>query len=199
MLPSMKHALRHGLLTVTLLLLSACAPGLGNKIEVATLPEIMNTKADEQWKTVRVNIRKFTDVRTRSSSVMINDRMVDVEGDLGAVVQSGFEEGIKGAGGALCLFDCVAIVGDIVRWDMQVKPHFPASKVEAQATLKLSVLTKDGTTPFHGTYSGKMMGEHPYYTEDRLLDAFGTAMNEAIQSALSDPRLVDELNKNSSY
>lgn len=80
---------------------------------------------------------------------------------------------------------------------MQVKPAFPASRVEARASIRVSVLTREGKSIFTGEYSGKMMGEHPYYNEDRMLDAFGTAMSEAIQSALRDPRLIDELNRRS--
>lgn len=185
--------MKKSLLALILLSVSSCAPGLGTSIEVSSLPE-MSEHFDESLRTARVNIRPFMDSRARASSIKVNDRAVDVEGELGSIVQSGFEEAIRVAGGSLCLFDCPAITGEILAWDMQVLPVFPVSKVETKATIRASVLAVDGKVVYTGTYSGKMSGEHPYYSEDRLLDAFGTAMNEAIESALKDRRFLDALN-----
>ena len=181
-------------ISTLLLLVTACAPGLGSQTEITALPQFETSKS-HSLDTYSLHVGQFSDERGVQDSIKINDRSVKVAGSLGTVVQSGLEDAIKDMGGSLCLFNCTTIEGSIVNWELKAKPEFPTTKVESRATLSIRILAQDGTILFQRSYSGTFNGEHPLYTEERLQAAFGGAMNEAIKCALEDPELLRVVKK----
>ena len=145
------------LLTLSIFGAIGCAPGLGERVVISSLPPIESGKETDarSYNLVRVSVLKFEDARLKKDSIKVNDRSVELEGDIGTIVQTGLIEGMKNNGAKLCLFDCLSITGEVSDWSMDVHPNFPTTKVEAKAKIKLVVKSKDGKVAFTGMYGIK--------------------------------------------
>lgn len=177
-------------LSVILCGLSSCAPGLGTEVEVTALPNAYLSPTST-FQGVTLGVKKFSDERREKDSIQMNDRRVTITGDLGTIVQGGLVDALKQRGATLCQFNCPILEGDILDWSLQAHPKFPATEVTSKAKIVIRLVSTDGKVLYTGTYTGSLTGQHPYYSEDRLMEAFGTSMNEALRSAVSDSRLAE--------
>lgn len=174
-------------------LLSGCAPGLGASLRVPPLPEegvqpLMLTAGE-----VRVNIAKFNDMRQPQFIGDINGRMLETDGDVAYIVQTGCERIFSAAGAKLALFNVPSISADVAKWYVQVKTGFPTSKAVAEASLTMTVYDRESHKVYTATYTGQTSSEHPFLSENKIKEVLGLAMNYAIRQALADPRLLENL------
>jgi hypothetical protein len=175
------------------LLVSGCAPGLGASLRVPPLPEegvqpLVLTSGE-----IRVNIGKFNDMRQPQFIGDINGRLLETDGDVGYITQTGCERIFALAGAKLALFNVPSLSGDVNRWYVKVTTGFPTSKAVAEASVTMSVYDRESHKVYTATYTGQTSTEHPFLSESKIKQALGSAMNYAIRQALSDQRLLENL------
>lgn len=174
-------------------IVSGCAPGLGNSLEVNKISDPLSASTSA-LDGVRVRVEPFLDARATSPVGQINGRPLAPAGEPGVEVQRGFERALKQRGARLALFDTpVRIAGQINDWSVVVSPRFPASSVEAHATIKVELLDPQGALVFKGEYSGTSSVEHPLANQRRVEAVLGDAMGQAISQALADSELMSRI------
>lgn len=182
---------------VLLLFLSACAPGLGTKLTITSLPDIeeKDIHKDPNNELIKVSIMPFIDTRSSEKIADVNGRSVNSEGKIGLVVQDGFSRAFKKAGMKVCLFDCPIVGGEVNDWRIDVSPAFPTSSVHAIAKIRVTVFNLQNDLIYSARYSGSTDTKDPFLTESRIEEVLGVAMNYAIAEALKDERLIGALGK----
>jgi hypothetical protein len=143
----------------------------------------------------KVRVSAFTDARASRAIALIDGREVAPEGSLGNLVQAGFEQYIRDAGGRIAVLHGAPVIeGEIAEWRAKITPSFPASDAKASARLKVSV--RDPRTQFvryRGTFSGEATATHPFLTESDIQRLITEAMAGAISAALADEAFVQQL------
>jgi hypothetical protein len=197
----MKRTLYITSILAALSFVSACAPSLGVRMSVPSLPEQSQIKKEGDSEPapnldgVKVRVSPFMDARSSSAIAVVDGRNVSPDGSLGPLVQAGFEQYIRDAGGRIAVLQGATLIeGEIVDWRAKVMPKFPAS--DAKATAKIKVNVKDPRTQFikyRGTFSGEATATHPFLTESDIQKLLTDAMAGAITAALQDESFVLQL------
>jgi hypothetical protein len=192
--------IRHLLLIITLCLFTACAPDLGLKLSVPTLPNPEgSTPVQGSGQPVRVRVGKFMDARKDDTLAVIDGRKVASDGSLAAVVQEGLERYLKTAGANVVLFKAPTIEGEILDWRCDVKPGFPLSEATALARVKVTLRTENSKILYRGTYTGESTSKHPMLTEQRVRELLAGAMGSALEEVVHDDDFVAQLSRGRTY
>jgi hypothetical protein len=158
----------------------------GKDREVDSAPRLTGTK---------VRVLPFVDARASSAIALIDGREVAPEGSLGSVVQAGFEQYLRDAGGRIAVLHGAPVIeGEITEWRVKITPSFPAS--DAKASAKIKVAVRDPRTQFvryRGTFSGEATATHPLLSEGDIQRLLTEAMGGAIAAALEDDSFVQQL------
>jgi hypothetical protein len=142
---------------------------------------------------VRVRVGNFLDSRPSTTFAVIDGREVASDGNLGTVVQEGFERYLHEAGAAIVLFNAPSIEGEITEWSVDVTPKFPASEAHAKARIKIELRGTGAKLLYRATYSGEASSVHPFLSESGVRDLLASAMGSAIEEAVHDQDLVNQL------
>ena len=176
-----------------LVVLQGCAPGLSDTLRVDRVRNDEGATVDATWKPLKVRVQEFKDLRTRQAIGEINGRELSPSGDIPHSVQSAFEQQLKASGVRLALFDSPSIDGEISEWFVSVKPNFPKSTVESQASVRLTLYSPQSTVIYRASYSGTASAEGPLISEDKVEEVLALSMHEALAQALEDPQLLSKL------
>lgn len=177
------------LITVT----AACAPGLGDRFSIDTIETVSTVRSDPALRGLRLRWGTFTDARTSAPAATINGRELLPSGDIGASARRIFEAQFKEAGIRPGLFEGLRAEGQVLEWHIDITPGFPATKMEARASVRLSLGDEGGKSLYAARYTGVVMSEHPIGSTDRIERAFSQAMAEAAAEALADPEFLRAL------
>lgn len=174
--------------------LSACSPGLGKELPLSdmTIPGI-SVSQPVNGSIFHAQVRPFIDNRADSAIAEIDGRKVQPSGDVAQKVQDAFQKAFDRRGVTLGDPDAPILGGQIVDWSVLVRPAFPASEAEAQATVVIEVSSLQNQIVYRGKYSGNMVVKHPLLNESRITEALAQAMAYAIEEALKDEKLMDRL------
>ena len=72
-------------------------------------------------------------------------------------------------------------------------PEFPASKVVANAKVKVTVRSPDSKVLYRATYSGEANKTHPLLGEKDVQETLGNAMATALEAATKDDGFMQQL------
>jgi hypothetical protein len=169
---------------------SACAPGLGERFSVDTVETVSIRRSNSDLEGLRLRWGTFTDARSSAPVATINGRELLPSGDIGASAQRVFEAQFKEAGLRRGLFEGLRAEGQVLEWHIDITPGFPATKMEARASIRLSLSDEGGKSLYAARYTGVVMSEHPIGSTDRIERTFSLAMAEAAAEALADPEFV---------
>lgn len=175
------------------LILSACAPGLGTTLRVDAFEATDATSIAIGGARMRARVGQFLDMRTRKAIGEVRGRELEPAGDVASGATRALEDELKRAGVELSLFEAPILVGEVQQWFVTVTPDFPTSSVEAKAKIRMQVTDKSGKVLYSGLYSGGMSQKHPWLTEDEVSHVLAQAMSFAMREALKDERLLREL------
>lgn len=179
-----------------LMLCGACAPEIGVRLKVPSLPE-PTAVADATTSTdpVKVRIGQFVDSRSSQTLVTVDGRKVLTDGSPVGVVTDGFARYLRQAGLRIAILNAPTIDGEIVEWNALVQPSFPNSEARASARVKVTVRDSRAHPIYHATFSGESTVTHPMVDEDVIQKLLGQAMASAIETAVKDPEFVAQLSK----
>jgi hypothetical protein len=172
--------------------LAGCSPGLGTTLSIGAVPTPVVGRSSRGDSPVR--IQSFIDARP-PHSVSVGDRQLRAEGDVPGKVQVALGEFLKANGFRLSAGDAAAIRGTVLDWGVKVTPGFPSSVVEGNATVELEAFGSDSTERYVRRYSGQAVARHPFLNEERIRETMGEAMRYALQTAMEDARLLENLRK----
>lgn len=178
------------------LVVSACSPSLGLRMEA---PDVVNEDADKNPVVAnaaagsKARIGPFLDGRSSDTIATIDGRQVRSEGSVGTAVQTGFERQLRDAGVRVVLLQAPTIEGEVVDWKARVTPDFPASKVVANAKVKVTIKGPKSEVLYRATYSGEANKTHPALGESDIKATLGTAMATALEAAVKDDGFMQQL------
>ena len=177
------------------LLLSACAPSLGLRLEA---PDVVKQEGDKVRVVTaapgsKVKIGAFLDGRSSDTFAVIDGREVRTDGSIGTAVQTGLERQLRAAGVRVALLKAPTIEGEVVDWRAKVSPDFPASTVVANAKVKVTVRAPDSKVLYRATYSGEANKTHPLLGEKDVQETLGNAMATALEAATKDDGFMQQL------
>jgi hypothetical protein len=178
-----------------IIFLCSCAAGFGKSIAAPVVEPQGQLEAPAGAKPLRVRIEPFTDKRSSSTFVVINDRKIESEGDIGVALQQGFEEAFSKIGVDRALFDVPRVSGSILEWSATVNPAFPASTMKATSTILVEVYSAKGNRLFGKKYIGEVEAKHPLMTEEKVTKMLGMAMGHAVSEAVNDSAFESALSR----
>ena len=182
---------------VLAILLLACAPGLGNRIQVPALPEPASDGITKiTGMPLKVTIGRFMDTRTNDALAQINGREVKADGDVGQVVATGFEEYLRQAGADIKVIGAPSVAGEVTDWKVHVLPGFPYSEITATARIKVEVSSQDGHVVYKAVYAGESSLKHPAAGEDTVKKILADAMGHAVLEAVNDSEFLTQIARN---
>lgn len=171
-----------------------CAPGIDNSLSVSQVGTGSASGGHALIESShRARVGGFIDARGSDDIGEIDGKALAPSGDIAQSVQKAVEQELRNAGVRVSLFDAPMITGEVTMWRVSVNSGFPASRVRAQAQLKLRVLGIDNRAAYTGTYSGEVVAEHPLFSQQKIEEVLGDAMNQALKEAMSDERLMEKL------
>ena len=178
-----------------IVLISGCAPSLGLRLEA---PDVVKEEGDKSRvvsvaQGSKAKMGAFLDGRSSDTFVVIDGREVRTDGEIGAAVQTGFERQLRAAGVRIALLKAPTIEGEVVDWRARVMPEFPASKVVANAKVKVTVRAPDSKVLYRATYSGEANKTHPLLGEKDVQETLGNAMATALEAATKDDGFMQQL------
>jgi uncharacterized lipoprotein YajG len=178
-----------------MMLVSGCAPSLGLRMEA---PDVVKEEGDKATVVAaapgsKVKIGAFLDGRSSDTFAVIDGREVRTEGSVGTAVQTGLERQLRAAGVRVALLKAPMIEGEVVDWRAKVSPDFPASKVVANAKVKVTVRAPDSKVLYRATYSGEANKTHPLLGEKDVQETLGNAMATALEAATKDDGFMQQL------
>jgi hypothetical protein len=184
------------LILIPFLFLSACAPEIGLRLRVPTLPEPAGV-ADATISTdpIKVRVGNFMDARPTQTFVLVDGRKVGTDGSLENSVRDGFTRYLRQSGTRIALLDAPSIEGEVQEWTAVVRPSFPNSDAQASARLKVTVRDSRAHPIYFATFSGESSMSHPMVDEAVVQRLLGQAMGSAIEAAVKDPEFVAQLSK----
>ncbi len=193
---NMKRDITAFLSTCFSLLLSGCAPEIGLNLTVPSLPEPeFSVESMDTTSGVKVRVGKFVDARPDQTVVVIDGRRVDSEGDLGRVVEEGFERNLRRVGARIAVLNAPTIEGKVADWSATVQPGFPTSEGQAVARLKVTVRDSKGHPIYHATFSGESTTSHPMLGSSEVQKLLTQAMSSAIEAAVKDEDFISQLSR----
>lgn len=178
-----------------MMLVSGCAPSLGLRLEA---PDVVKEEGDKAHAATaapgsKVKIGAFLDGRSSDTFAVIDGREVRTDGSIGTAVQTGLERQLRAAGVRIALLRAPTIEGEVVDWRARVTPEFPASKVVANAKVKVTVRAPDSKVLYRATYSGEANKTHPLLGEKDVQETLGNAMATALEAATKDDGFMQQL------
>jgi uncharacterized lipoprotein YajG len=186
----MRKGVLHALVAVVIsLVLSACAPSLGNgkiRIEPIRVPG-----GHTHFSGLNVFVESVADSRKFRAVGEIDDRFLEAQSDVRGSVQYALERAFVEAGAHMTMVDSAMVRGDIREWYMQVLPEFPLTRANAIARIALQVIDMDGAIIFTGNYEGIRSLKHLMPEKRHTETTLQNAMAHAIHAALSDPGLIE--------
>lgn len=174
---------------------SGCAPSLGLRLEA---PDVVKEEGDKVRVVSaapgsKVKIGSFLDGRSSDTFAIIDGREVRTDGSIGTAVQTGLERQLRAAGVRVALLSAPMVEGEVVDWRARVTPEFPASKVIANAKVKVTVRAPDSKVLYRATYSGEANKTHPLLGEKDVQETLGNAMATALEAATKDDGFMQQL------
>lgn len=180
--------------TLALCLVSACAPDLGVRLSVPSVPDSEKVEVQERRDgPIKVRIGTFTDNRKSNTIAVIDGRQVPSEGTLGVVVQEGLENYLRKAGTRIAVLQAPQIEGEIVEWKATVLPSFPTSSASATARIKVVVRGADSSVKYRANFAGEASMSHPALRASHVKELLAQAMGSALEEVVTDPGVVDQL------
>jgi hypothetical protein len=177
-------------------LLTGCAPEIGLTLTAPEISEPENlVEAASSAEPVRVRIGAFVDARPTQTIAIIDGRKVDSEGELGRVVEEGFERYLRSVGARIAVLNAPTIEGQVVDWSARVEPGFPTSEAQAVARLKVTVRDTRAHPIYYATFSGESSVTHPMLGVEEVQQLLAQAMGSAIEAAVRDEDFVSQLSK----
>ena len=182
---------------VTLLFLQiSCSPSLGKTVSVDSIPEPISENATTTFSGAKIRVERFADARPKIEIGEVNGRTMNPEGDIGVSVQHAFESYLRNSGATLALFDAPSSVsGEVTAWRVSVKPGFPTSFLEGEASIRVKVSNEKNEVVYRGIYSGSTTTQHPFPGQSTAESVLGDAMSQAIGEALKDNKLQESIDK----
>lgn len=181
---------------VSMLCCTACAPGLGRSLKVNRIPEAAGENLAKQYEVpLKVQVERFEDQRRSPVIAEIDGREIVPDGDVGVEVQQAIERQLQTSGVRLAIAKSPILRGGVTSWRADIKPGFPSSTVQANATIRVELLDEDNNKLYSAVYSGNALEEHPMLSEYKIESALGGAMANAIREALRDERLVQQIRR----
>ncbi len=180
--------------TLALCLVSACAPDLGVRLSVPSVPDPEKVEAQERRDgPVKVRVGTFTDNRKSNTIAVIDGRQVPSEGTLGGLVQEGLENYLRKSGVRIAVLQAPQIEGEIVEWKANVLPSFPTSSASATARIKVVVRGADSSVKYRANFAGEASMSHPALRASHVKELLAQAMGSALEEVVTDPGVVDQL------
>lgn len=175
-------------------LVAACAPDLGVRLSVPSVPDPEKVDAqDRRDGPLKVRVGTFTDNRKSNTVAVIDGREVPSEGSLGGVVQEGLENYLRKAGARIAVLQAPQIEGEIVDWRATVRPSFPTSSASATARIKVVVRGVDSSIKYRANFAGEASMSHPALRAAHVKELLAQAMGSALEEVVTDPGVVDQL------
>lgn len=185
----------YGLCLLAGLFITSCAPSLGSTMNVGDVSKIdfepVNLFEQDQ---VKLTVLQFADNRSIEAIAQIDGRLVKPEGDIAFAAQKIFESMARKSGIKLSLFNAPSIRGTIVEWRVKVIPSFPASSLEAMASITIELLDRESNVVHKSTYSGNFEEKNPFLSDSKIQASLGKAMSYAIGEVFKDNLFVSRLN-----
>lgn len=179
---------------LTIATLGACAPSLKTHLNVGAIPRIEIEKGRTPAVTVpRLRIESFGDSRSANFIAEIDGRKLAPEGDIGESVRYALQRYFTERGSELALFNAPILQGVVREWHVTIKPAFPSTKIEALASVDISVATDRGQILYRATYSGETIATEPLPSQRVVEKMLGTAMSQALKEAVHDENLLSAL------
>lgn len=180
--------------TLALCLASACAPDLGMRLSVPSVPDSEKVEVQERRDgPSKVRVGTFTDNRKSNTIAVIDGRQVPSEGTLGVIVQEGLENYLRKSGARIAVLQAPQIEGEIVEWKANVLPSFPTSSASATARIKVVVRGADSSVKYRATFAGEASMSHPALRASHVKELLAQAMGSALEEVVTDPGVVDQL------
>jgi hypothetical protein len=190
----MVRCVRMVIVTLVLCFVSACAPDLGVRLSVPSVPDSEKVEVHERRDgPIKVRVGTFTDNRKTSTIAVIDGRQVPSEGNLGAIVQEGLENYLRKAGARIAVLQAPQIEGEIAEWKATVQPSFPTSSASATARIKVVVRGADASVKYRANFAGEASMSHPALRASHVKELLAQAMGSALEEVVTDPGVVDQL------
>ncbi len=183
-------------LSSLIFILSFCSPGLGTTMSLNNVSkvELETSNLFTEQDKVRLNILNFGDNRTIEAIAQIDGRLIKPDGDVGQAAQRIFESYAKNSGIKLSLFNAPTVRGYVNEWKVSIIPSFPASKVQANATINIELLDRDSNIIHKSFYSGDFQEANPFLSDEKVQNALGMAMSYAVSEVFKDQLFISRLN-----
>ncbi len=175
-------------------LLSACAPDLGVRLAVPSVPDPEKVEAREGATTpIKVRVGTFVDKRPSDTIAVIDGRKVPSEGSLGGVVQEGLTNYLRKAGIRIAVLQAPQLEGEILEWKANVSPSFPTSSASATARIKVILRGADSSVKYRASFAGESSMGHPALRASHVKELLAQAMGSALEEVVTDAGLLDQL------
>lgn len=171
----------------------ACAPGLGSQLSIAVPEAAVQKEFIEtagQAVIVPVQISAVQDQRASTFIGAINGRSLLPEGSIEAAVKTMLENECKERGYSVSKVAETNISAEVREWFVDITSKFPASTAVARATVVVKVEVPATGKRFYAEYSGTTELKHPLLNQARIEGQLMKAMENAVKTAFSDPRLT---------
>jgi len=182
------------ILTIVTLFAVACAPGLGSDLRVDRIKEKpVGGLSAHSGSDLRVHVGSIVDGRASSAIGEIDGRNLKAAGNISISVKRAIERHLAESGVRVSEFNAPVLKGEVRVWHVSVKPGFPSTKLNSNATLELSVFNQNDERIYGGLYSGSAVNTKPFFSEAEIEDHLGEAMGLAIREALGDENFIASL------
>jgi hypothetical protein len=133
-----------------------------------------------------VSLGVFRDGRESVELGRVGDRPVLLDGRAEAYLQTLIEDGLRSAGVKFVSLDAPLVEGVLESLSVKTHPSFLATRVEAEAQIRILVYHPRDQLRASGVYSGFSEISRPLISEEMLAEALGLALSSAISQALED-------------
>ena len=173
------------LISLSLLLLSACVATVGPSISVPTIPPINNLQNPPLYGS-RVAVGSIKDTRSPDYN-SAGQGLVTPEGDVSRVIENSFQDYLKSYGAETDLGAPIIIKGEIREWQSAYQGSTSGS-LDSEAAIYIEVLKQAGNSRIYsGVFKGNRSSHFPIVTPADIKDSLGFAMGQAIEQAIKDP------------
>lgn len=174
----------------SLLGLTSCAPGFGNKI---SLPPVAAPVMGQPALYRTIQMRPVVDARNVPTLVQIEGRNILPAQDIGGVVDEAFRAYARTYGWDIRPGTGKLVSVRVQEWFADVRPSFPASTVEARVVLEIEIWSENLILDYRSRYEGNTTYQHPLMSESKVTWALNDALGFALQEFFTDSRVVPHL------
>lgn len=178
---------------IVLLMISGCAPGLGERFSVNTVEVVPTSVSAATLERVRFRWGTILDARKQTVVADINGRMLEPDTDPVLAARRIFEAQFRESGVRASLFEGPVVDLELLDWMIEIQPGFPSTKMDARASVRVKVAPESASSSYSARYSGTVSVEHPIGSTERIQSVFAQAMAEAASQAISDQHLIDSI------